>query len=84
MIPGFVWLIMSRDIRQYAQQTNIRLGIGFISLLIVVGIGLIYIFYGQYAALMGMACLAIGLLPLLLISLSLWLISEIVRKNQEE
>jgi hypothetical protein len=74
---------MSRDIRQYAQQTNIRLGIGFVILLIIVGIGLIYFFYGQIAALMGLACLVIGLLPLLLISLSLWLIGEIVRKNRE-
>lgn len=75
---------MSRDIRQYAQQTNIRLGIGFVILLIVVGIGLIYVFYGQYAALMGVACLTIGLLPLLLITLSLWLINQFVRKYREE
>lgn len=75
---------MSRDLRQYAQQTSIRLGIGFVILLIIIGIGLIYIFYGQNAALMGLACLSVGLLPLLLIALSLWLLGVIVRKYREE
>lgn len=75
---------MSRDLRKYAQQTNIHLGIGFVILLIIVGIGLIYIFYGQNAAMMGLACLSVGLLPLLLIALSLWLMGLVIRKYREE
>lgn len=58
---------MSRDLRKYAQQTNIRLFAGFIILLFVVGIGLIYYYYGQGAALFGVLCLLAGLAPLLII-----------------
>jgi hypothetical protein len=61
---------MARDMRKYSRQTNIRLLIGFIVLLFVVGGGLIYWFYGSRAALLGLICLIVGLLPLLLI----WLI----------
>ena len=51
---------MSRDLRQYARQTNFRLIVGFILLLFIVGDGLIYLFYGQGAALMGLICLLGG------------------------
>ena len=74
---------MSRDLRHYARQTNIQLVIGFILLLVIVGIGLICIIYGPNAALMGLICLASGLFPLLLIGLALWLIGEFVRRNRE-
>lgn len=75
---------MSRDLRRYAQQTNIQLSIGFILILFIVGIGLIYLFYGPDAAVMGVICLATGLFPLLLIALSLWLIGEFVKRNRED
>jgi len=61
---------MSHDLRRYARQTNVRLMAGFILLLLVVGDGLIYWLYGRNAALLGVMCLVVGLLPLLLI----WLI----------
>ncbi len=61
---------MAGDMRKYARQTNIRLWAGFILLLFLVGGGLIYWFYGSQAALLGLVCLVVGLLPLLLI----WLI----------
>jgi hypothetical protein len=61
---------MSGDMRKYARQTNFRLWIGFFILLFLVGGGLIYWFYGSRAALLGVVCLVVGLLPLLLI----WLI----------
>jgi hypothetical protein len=61
---------MSHDLRRYARQTNVRLMAGFILLLFVVGDGLIYWLYGRNAALLGVMCLVVGLLPLLLI----WLI----------
>lgn len=57
---------MTRDLRQYARQTNIRLMVGALFLLFVVGDGLIYYFYGGGAALMGLLCLLGGLLPVLL------------------
>lgn len=60
-----------RDLREYAKQTNVRLGVGAFLLLFVVGLGLIYILYGQGAAMMGFLCLLAGLTPLVLIFLSL-------------
>ena len=60
-----------RDLREYAKQTNVRLGVGAFLLLFVVGLGLIYLIYGSYAAMMGMLCLLAGLTPLVLIFLAL-------------
>ncbi len=63
---------MTRDLRRYARQTNIRLLVGFILILFLVGDGLIYNFYGRNAALFGLLCLVLGLAPLILIALALW------------
>jgi hypothetical protein len=71
---------MSRDLRHYARQTNIRLGLGGILLLFLVGDGLIYFFYGRNAAVLGMVCMVLGLAPLLLIGLALWVIEWIARR----
>jgi hypothetical protein len=62
---------MASDMRKYARQTNFRLWVGFILLLFLVGGGLIYWFYGSRAALLGVVCFVVGLLPLLLIWLTL-------------
>ena len=56
-----------RDIRKYANQTNRRLLIGLVLLLLLVGNGLIYLLYGQAAALSGLLCMGALLLPLALI-----------------
>ncbi len=74
---------MGHDLRQYSRQTNVRLVVGFILLLFIVGDGLIFIFIGKAAALMGLVCLAGVALPLLLIVLSLWLIDWIARRNNQ-
>ena len=71
---------MTRDLRRYANQTNIRLWIGFILLLFVVGDGLVYVIYGKGAALMGAACLLLGLAPLVLIGLVMWGLDWIVKR----
>jgi hypothetical protein len=57
---------MSRDLRKYGRQTNIRLIAGALLLLFVVGDGLIYIIYGSGAALMGILFLLAGMVPVLL------------------
>jgi TM2 domain-containing membrane protein YozV len=75
---------MSHDLRQYARQTNIRLIIGFILLLLIVGDGLIYLFYGRGAAMMGLICILAGLTPILLILVALWIIDWIVRANNKD
>ena len=71
---------MSRDLRKYARQTNIRLIAGGLLVVFVVGIGLIYLFYGQAAALTGLLCLVVGLIPLLLIWL-MFIILELITKR---
>ncbi len=71
---------MSRDLRRYARQTNVRLAVGGVLLLFLVGDGLIYIFYGQGAAVLGLVCLVLGLAPLVLIGLALWVIEWIARR----
>ena len=71
---------MSRDLRRYARQTNVRLFIGFLLILFIVGDGLIYAFYGLGAAISGLLCLIIGLFPLVLIWLALWALGSIVDK----
>jgi len=75
---------MSRDLRKYASQTNIRLILGGILLILVVGIGLIYLFYGQGAALTGLLCLLVGLIPIVLIWLMFWLLELITKRVKRE
>jgi hypothetical protein len=75
---------MSRDLRKYARQTNVRLLIGFILILFVVGDGLIYWFYGRGAALMGLLCMAVGLGPVLLIWLILAVMEWAVKRVDNE
>ncbi len=69
---------MGRDLRQYARQTNFRLVAGFVLLLLVVGDGLIYLFYSRYAAAMGLICILAGLAPVVMILVALWVIDRIV------
>ena len=72
---------MSRDLRQYAKQTNIRLIIGFILVLFLIGDGLILLFFGKGAAIMGLICIIAALLPVVLIIMALWIIDWIARRN---
>jgi hypothetical protein len=75
---------MSRDLRKYARDTNIRLLVGFILLLFIIGGSLIYIIYGPRGALFGLICLLAGLAPLVLIALVLYLMEWIVKRANEE
>ena len=75
---------MPNDLRKYAKQTNTRLIIGGILLLIFVGGGLIYLIYGGGAAITGLLCILAGLVPVLLIILVLAIIDWIVKKNNME
>ncbi len=72
---------MGRDLRKYAAQTQVRSLIAFVLLLLGVGIGLIYVFYGPASALTGLMCALAGLAPLTLIFLALkfldWFVSRV-------
>ena len=73
---------MSRDLRKYARQTNIRLGIGAILLLLIIGDALIYVFYGGGAAVMGILCILAGVVPIGLIYF-VFLLLDWIRKRAD-
>ena len=73
-----------RDLRKYARQTNVQLFIGFLLLLIIVGEGLIFVFYGVAGAISGLLCFLAGLAPLVLIWFALVGIDWIVKRANEE
>jgi len=75
---------MTRDLREYAKQTNFRLIVGGLLILFIVGDGLIYVIYGKEAAITGLICLSIGLTPLILIWLALTLIGYIASRANSD
>jgi hypothetical protein len=75
---------MTRDLRKYARNTNIRLFAGFILLLFTVGGSLIYMIYGIEGTIMGLICLLAGLAPFVLIALILWIMEWIVKRANDE
>jgi heme A synthase len=75
---------MTRDLRKYARQTHVRLIVGALLLLFVVGLGLIYYFYGGPAALMGLLCLLAALVPIALTALVLWLLDWIRKRADRD
>ncbi len=74
---------MSRDLRRYSRQTTGRLVVGFALLLVLVGGGLIYLFYGPEAAATSLLCLMAALLPLSLIWLIMGILGWIVKRSRE-
>jgi hypothetical protein len=76
---------MSHDLRKYARETQFRLILGGIILLVVVGDGLVYLIYGPSAAVSGLLCIGAGLIPVLLVGGLIALLSYITRKvNKDE
>ena len=75
---------MSRDLRKYAQDTSVQLGVGAFLLLFIVGDGLIYFIYGKGAALMGLLCLLAGVAPVLIIALFMLLLNWIVKRANRD
>ena len=70
---------MKRDLRDFARQTNLRLALGAAVLLVVVGLGLVWLLYGRDAANFGLFCVLAGLTPVVLILLVFWAIDWILR-----
>jgi len=71
---------MTRDLREYTKQTNVRLGIGAALLLFIIGTALIWIIYGFGAAMVGLLCLVGALVPIGLIFFSLQLLDWINKR----
>jgi hypothetical protein len=75
---------MSRDLRKYARQTTVRLIVGALVVLFVVGDGLIYFFYGGGAALTGILCLIAAMIPVGLTLLILMLLDWIRKRADRD
>jgi hypothetical protein len=73
---------MGRDLRKYAGQTSLRLVLGGILIFFIVGIGLIYGFYGVRAAIIGLLCMVLGLAPLVMIWFVLWIIDWLTKRAE--
>jgi len=58
---------LSRDLRKYTRETNFRLLYGAFILLFIIGVGLIWLIYGQGAGGMALVCLLAALFPIILI-----------------
>lgn len=71
---------MSRDLRKYMKDTNIRLIGGALLMLFIVGLGLIWLIYGFGAAVMGFLCILGAMVPIALIlfflNLSDWILKR--------
>jgi hypothetical protein len=75
---------MSRDLRSYMRDTNVRLIVGALIALFVVGGGLIWIFYGFGAAVMGVLCMLGAFVPIGLIFFFLNLSDWIVKRANRD
>jgi len=62
--------------RRFARSQEGQLVVAFFILLYVVGGGLIWFFYGLYAALLGIACMTGGLFFFVLLYAIVWLIGR--------
>ncbi|OGO21297.1 MAG: hypothetical protein A2Y54_04400 [Chloroflexi bacterium RBG_16_51_16] len=70
---------MSRDLRRFARQTNLQIALGAVLILLIVGIGLVWYFYGGAAAGAGLLCVIAGLSPVVLILLVLLALDWILK-----
>lgn len=75
---------MSKDLRKYAKDTNVRLMAGAFILLFVVGVGLIWAIYGTGAAATGLLCLLAALFPILLIAAIFLVMEWIVKRARDK
>lgn len=73
---------MSKDLREYARSTQVRLIAGFLLLVFIVGDGLIFALYGKGAGLAGLICLLGALFPIALVIFFLWLADRIVDSHR--
>ncbi len=71
---------MSRDLRKYMKDTDVRLIVGALAFLFILGLGLIWFIYGFGAAVVGFLCLLGATLPIGLIFLALNLSDWIVKR----
>ena len=75
---------MTRDVRKYSSQTTIRLIVGALLILFIIGRGLIAWLYGPMAAVTGFLCLLGAMVPVGLIALSLNGLDAILKRIDKD
>ena len=75
---------MPKDLREYSKQTNIRLIVGGILILFIIGDGLIYFFYGPGGAATGFLCIGVGVIPIILLLLIFRFMDWIVKRSNRD
>lgn len=75
---------MSRDLRRFASQTTFRLVVGSLAILFIVGLGIIWMIYGPYSALMGLLCLLGAFIPIGLIVLFIVGLDWVVKRSNRD
>lgn len=73
-----------RDLRKYASKTDMHLIVGFFILLIVVGLGLVFLIWGAGAAVTGLICVGVALLPVLAVLGVVWILDYLARRARGE
>ena len=71
-----------RNLREYASKTRFGLVLWFVAILFIVGLGLIWIIYGDQAAFLGFICLLAAGIPVGLIALFMLLLDRISGPKQ--
>lgn len=71
------------DLRKYASQTSVRLVLGFILVLLMVGLGLVGWLYGRNAAILGFFCLLGAGIPIGLIAIFILGLDFFVKKSSK-
>lgn len=69
-----------RDLNKYRHDTNIRLIVGALILIFLLGDGLVFVIYGAGPGLIGLTCLLISLVPLLLVALIIFILDWSVKR----
>jgi len=73
---------MGSELDKYSKQTNRRLIIGFVLILLIIGDGLIYLLYGKESAIFGLICIGAGFVPIIFIWASLQIVEKIAKKSR--
>ncbi len=74
---------MGRDLRLYARSTQLRLVLGGLGIVIVVGGGLVWWLYGPQAAAMALLCVGVALAPAVLILVALLALQWVSRTGHK-
>jgi hypothetical protein len=73
-----------RDLRKYSRNTYLGLGLFGLIIIVIVGNILVRLFYGQDAMRLSISCMAVALLPGVLIILILAVMNWIARRYRDD